>query len=201
MKLLTAPVSTTKMLVLLALTAGLGGCAARTAPRSATANAAAEQQERRRTAAEFVERAIFFARIGDVNRAEQYLNAALERGADENRVFPVLLRVCIKDGRYRAAAGYAENYLRRHPQNHSLRFVLATLYVGLGDSPKARQQFERVIAAVPEHAHAHYAYAVLLRDYDGDYDRADRHFREYLRLSPGGAHSEEATGSLLQRIP
>jgi hypothetical protein len=53
----------------------------------------------------------------------------------------------------------------------------------------------------PSNSNAHYALAVLLRDESADLSTADEHFREYLRLSPAGAHADEARGSLLQRVP
>jgi Tfp pilus assembly protein PilF len=179
------------------LGATLAGCARTAKPPSA----ADEARHQQRAVSELVERGKLFAQMGDATRAEQYLNAALEGGADDKQVFPLLLGVCIKDGRYRAAAGYTEHYLRKHPANHRLRFVLATLYVGLDDAERARKHFEEVIAASPTLADAHYAYAVLLRDHAGDHAGADRHFREYLRMRPRGDHAEEAQASLLQRVP
>lgn len=174
---------------------GAAGCAQNAKPPTTI------EGQRRAERQQLIEDALLFVRMGDATRAEQYLNAAVERGADERKVFPILLSVCIRDKRYRAAAEYAENYLRKHPTDHRVRFVLATLYVGLGDTEPAREQFERLLAGRPGHADAHFAYAVLLRDYARDHAAADRHFRAYLTLRPSGAHREEAEGSLLSRVP
>jgi tetratricopeptide (TPR) repeat protein len=57
-------------------------------------------------------------------------------------------------------------------------------------------------APVPEQlqAQAHYLLAVVARDTENDVVEADRHFREYLRFEPHGAHAEEARASLLKRV-
>lgn len=159
-----------------------------------------EVLEREHEPERLLERAEALASVGDYTRAEQYLNLALQSGAEERRVLPLLLEVCTQDQRYRDAAQYVEHYLRRHPNEFRLRFVLGTLYAGIGDVEPARAQFEKLLAVQPEHAEAHYALAVLLRDQLGNFGGADRHFREYLRLRPRGPHSEEASASLLERV-
>jgi Tfp pilus assembly protein PilF len=142
-----------------------------------------------------------FADIGDYTRAEQYIDAARQQGAEEAEVLPLLLEVCIKDRRYRAAAQHAEEHLRKQPSAYPLRFMLATLYIGLAENDAARRELERVLRLAPEHAEAHYALALLLRDELGHPSEADRHFREYLRLQPHGDHADEAGSSLLSRVP
>ncbi|MEO6575416.1 MAG: tetratricopeptide repeat protein [Polyangiaceae bacterium] len=141
-----------------------------------------------------------FAAVGDLTRAEEYFTAALDSGGDDTVITPMLLRVCIQDGRYRVAIQYGETFLRRHPNDVRTRFVLATLYLAIADNVAARAQFERVLAARPEEADAHFALAVLMRDSQEDLLSADHHFREYLRLKPGGAHAEEAQSSLLKSV-
>ena len=142
-----------------------------------------------------------FARRGDATRAEEYLNLALDHGADEREVTPLLISVCVKDRRYRSAVVYAEAYLRKHPGEGRLRFLLGTLYGGLGEAVHARKQLESLLASEPDHADAHFALALLLRDDLGDHGLADQHFRRYLALAPSGVHAEEAQGSLLTRLP
>jgi tetratricopeptide (TPR) repeat protein len=142
-----------------------------------------------------------FASIGDYTRAEQYLNLAVQSGADEARLLPLLINVCVRDQRYRDAIQHAENHLRRHPERHAVRFLLATLQMGVGDAERARGQLEKVLSARPDYAEAHYALAVVLRDDMGHLSRADEHFRAYLRLTPEGRHAEEARGSLLEVVP
>jgi tetratricopeptide (TPR) repeat protein len=142
-----------------------------------------------------------FAGVGDLTRAEQYFAAAIEQGGDERAIIPLLLRVCVQDGRYRVAIEYAENFLRKHPNDVRTRFVLATLYQAVGDSSAARAQLLRVIDVHPDEAEAHFALAILMRDSQEDPLAVDRHFREYLRLKPAGSHAEEAQSSLLKSVP
>ena len=141
-----------------------------------------------------------FMVVSDFNRAEQYFASAIERGAEPRVALPLLLRACAEEKRYRAAIDYAEPHLRRHPDDAKLRFVVASLYTSIGDVPAARTELERVVKDKPDLAPAHFALAVLLRDEQGDRVQADIHFREYLRLDPGGAHVDEARGSLLKLV-
>jgi tetratricopeptide (TPR) repeat protein len=148
-----------------------------------------------------IDRGKAFASLGDTTRAEQYFAAALSSGADERVVIPFLLTVCAQDGRYRVAIQYAEAYLKSHPNDLRVRFVLGTLYSAVGEAAPARDALSTVVGARPEDADAHYALAVLLRDSDHDYVGADQQFREYLRLQPRGSHAEEAEASLLKSVP
>lgn len=148
-----------------------------------------------------IRKARAYASIGDATRAEDYLNAARESGGDERVIVRALLDVCVADHRYRAAVGYAENFLRHHPRDRELRFLLATLHVALGNSASAVKELHTVLLEAPGNAEARYVLAVVLRDEVGDFEAADTEFREYLRLAPTGNHAEEAQGSLLTRVP
>ena len=139
-----------------------------------------------------------FASMGDTTRAREYFDAALEAGGDERELTPLLLTVCVRDGRYRLAIEYAEQYLRKHPSDQRMRFVLGTLRAGVGEPLAAEAAFVKVIQQNPDQPDAQYALAVLLRDQRGDLLGADRHFRAYLKLEPDGEHSEEAKSSLVQ---
>lgn len=142
-----------------------------------------------------------FASVGDLTRAEEYFSAALEQGGDEKEILPLLLRVCVLDGRYRSAIQYAENHLKHSPNDVATRFVLGTLYSAVGDAERAKAAYDQVLEKEPNNADAHFAMGVLLRDTTEDPIGADKHFREYLRLKPGGSHVEEAQASLLKTIP
>jgi uncharacterized protein HemY len=153
------------------------------------------------TADKLLDRGKGFAQLGDSTRAEEYLAAALEAGADPKEVMPLLLSVCVQTGRYRSAIQHAEGQLRKHPDDVRTKFVLGTLYAAVGDNKEARSTLEAVVVARPNDSKAHYALAVLARDADNDLVVADQHFREYLRLEPNGAHAEEAKASLLKKVP
>jgi thioredoxin-like negative regulator of GroEL len=147
-----------------------------------------------------IEHAKAFAAMGDFTRAEQYLTAAREGGADERRIIRLLVEVCVRDHRYRDAIQHGEGFLRDHPNDQRIRLVLAALESAVGAPTQAAAELERVLVAEPGNADAHYTLAVLLRDDLASPGRADPHFREYLKLRPAGSHAEEARGSLLTVI-
>jgi FimV-like protein len=141
------------------------------------------------------------AMVGDLTRAEQYFVAAMKVGGDERTLTTRLLVVCVTDSRYPAAATYGEEYLHRHPRDPEIRYTLATVYIGLGDLSRARENLREVIEERPELADAHYALASVLRESGESLLDADKELREYLRLSPSGQYAETARASLLKTVP
>jgi Tfp pilus assembly protein PilF len=147
-----------------------------------------------------LQRGLAFAQLGDMTRAEQYLVAAIDAGAPAAIVLPKLLMVCIASSHYRAGIEYAAPELQRDPENASLRFVVAELEALTGDASAARSDLDKVTEAQPSEPAPHFAYARLLRDDIGDRVAADKEFRAYLRLAPGGEHVGEARASLLRSV-
>lgn len=175
-----------------------GGCTPSPAAKTEADLATMKSEQ---TPDKLVERGRAFAALGDPTRAEDYLSAALDAGADPRVVMPLILEVCVTNSRYRSAIQHAENHLRKHPGDVGTRLVLGSLYVAVGEVQGGRAALEQVVARKPDEAQAHYALAVLARDHDNDPREADKHFREYLRIRPAGEHAEEARASLLVRIP
>lgn len=173
-------------------------CAA-TPVQKAQADFASAREEHTRD--KLVERGKGFAAFGDLTRAEEYLVAALDQGASPKDVLPTLVDVCVRGGRYRSAIVHAENHLRKFPHDHQTRVMVGTLYVALGETKDARANLEKVIEEKPDNARAHYLLGVLARDSENDVVGADRHFREYIRIEPNGAHAEEARESMLKKVP
>lgn len=170
---------------------------------SSAQNERAEQADAVRedhTSEKLLARGRAFAEVGDLTRAQQYLAAALEEGADPEVALPLLIQVCVAERSYRVALRYAKPYLVKDPNNHRLRFVVATLYLSIGEVKKAQEELTRVANEAPDNALAHFTLGVLLRDDVADVVAADRHFREYLRIEPSGEHAEEARASLLKRV-
>lgn len=141
-------------------------------------------------------RGVALARAGDFVRAEQYLTTAIARGYPEARALPALLRVCVASSRLRAALGHAEPYLERNPDAWSLRYLVASIYLGVGEADRARESLERVIADAPDQAGPHYLLAIVLRDELGDRPGAARHFASYLALAPRGPHAAEVRAAV-----
>ena len=174
------------------------GCATGAAPRRLGTPDRAAEMRRSASAAQLVERGRGFATVGDLTRAEQYLSASLEAGADVRTVLPQLLRVCVAAGRYRVGVEHARRYLREDPSDDRLRFLLGVLEAAVGDRDAALRELQVLLEHRPDDADGHYALAVLLRDDADDIVGADLHFRAYLRLSPEGAHAADARASLLK---
>lgn len=153
-----------------------------------------------RTPDKLLARGKAFATLGDTTRAEEYYAAALEAGGNEKEIMTLLLEVCVRDGRYRAAIEYARPYIQRHPDDVRCRYVLGTLYQAVAEPKNARTELEVVVHTMPDEADPHFALATILRDEDKDLVAAEGQFREYLRLAPNGNHAEEARASLLQVV-
>jgi tetratricopeptide (TPR) repeat protein len=147
-----------------------------------------------------LERGAAFAAVGDLTRAEQYLAAALDAGGDAEKILPLLLRVCVEAEKYRVAADYARDYLRRKPDNVALRMLLGSLEAAIGNRQAAREEMRWVIERQPSNADAHFELALLLRDDNIDLEEANLHFREYLRLTPTGSRAPEARAALLKGV-
>lgn len=170
--------------------AGLTACGA-TAPR-VPKDPSTESGER--TAAELFRIGKLAADRGDTVRAEQYLAMSLERGFDEAKVLPIMLRVCLSSSRVRAALNYAEHYLREHPDDVHLRYLVATLHLGLRQYQEARLNLQHLLRVAPNNADAYYLLGIL--ESDTDDAEAVRDFRKYLELAPHGQHSKEVDSRL-----
>lgn len=186
-----------RALLAIALAGCLAGCAERPGDKAVARIKVLEAEE---TPDKLLARGRGFAAVGDLARAEQYFAIALDRGAEPSVALPLLLRVCAAEKRYRAAIDYAEPQLKKHPDDHRLRFVVASFYMTIGESTIARDELTRIVSARPDFAAPHFALGVLLRDDVGDVVSADTQFREYLRLDPRGAHADEARASLLKLV-
>lgn len=170
----------------LLLSLGIAGCTAHAPPPPPSPSERAETAAR-----ELFEQGSTLAREGDSVRAEQYLAAALRQGHDPERVLPALMRVCLTGSRLRAALNYASPYLKQHPDAVWLRYLVATVYLGLRQPFRAREHLLMIETQAPEHARSQYLLG--LTEWEGFADRAaaTRHFRAYLRLDPNGQYAPE----------
>lgn len=149
------------------------------------------------SAEELYRRGVALGEVGDYIRAEQYINAAIERGYPEEEAMPALMQACVAASRLAAALQYAEPYLSRHPAHWSLRLLVASIHMGLAHHERARDELQQVLRDAPEEPPtAHYFLGVLFRDELADMDVAREHFRRYLALAPDGSHREEALMAL-----
>lgn len=133
---------------------------------------------------------------GDTVRAEQYLSAAIERGYNRAKALPLLLRVCLSSSRLRAALTHAEPYLRDHPEDDGLRYVVAIIHMGLGKTDEARLDLIELLRHDDQNADAHLLLGIL--ESRSDAVAARDHFRTYLELAPHGEHAGEARSRLAE---
>lgn len=134
------------------------------------------------------------AQSGDTVRAEQYLTMALERGYSEKKVLPIMLRVCLSSSRLRAALNHAQAYLREHTEDESLRYLVATIHLGLGQLDEARLELNHILRVNHNNPRAHYLLGVL--ESGADTEQASAHFHKYLAIAPSGEHALEVKSRL-----
>jgi len=140
-------------------------------------------------AARLFEQGQWAAKRGDTVRAEQYLAMALERGFDERRMLPLMLQVCLSGSRLRSALNYSEHYLRKHPSDQSLRYLVATIHTSLGQREEARVDLRLLLYRDPTYEQAHYLLGIL--ESGVNQAQASVHLRKYLEVAPHGEHAEE----------
>jgi tetratricopeptide (TPR) repeat protein len=185
-----------RILACLVALAGTVGCGAHEGNGAANSPASVADPVGGRSAKWFFDRGSDAVTAGDSVRAEQYLSAALDKGYPRERVIPLLLRACVSSFRLRAALGYAEPELRRHPDDAGLRYLVATLLLGLGETDAARANLDELLQKNDEYAEAHYLVGTLDADRFGERAVAEEHFRRYLALLPNGDHAAELRGRL-----
>lgn len=161
-------------------------------PRSAST----EQAEQAPDASALFHMAEQQARQGDNLRAEQYLLAAQRAGYPQQQTLPVLLTVCLAQGRLRSALGHAEPYLRDHPNDHRLRQLVAAIYLGLGEVARGFRELQRVEEQAPGYAPAKYLLGVIADESFADTEAAQHYFEQYLKLEPHGEHAAETVNWL-----
>lgn len=152
------------------------------------------------TAEELFVLAVSYAHAGDLLRAEQYLSAARRRGYNTSSVVYWLVRVCVASSRYQSALNHSDDYLRDHPGDWSLRFVVASIHEALGDAARAQFELERIVEARPDEPLPHYRLAMLYRGRDSTQVRASEHFQRYLELDPNGPHAAEVRAALSEVV-
>jgi tetratricopeptide (TPR) repeat protein len=186
------PTRSVSALAVMALLASVPGCAA-SAESVSPATPTAQQPERPE---ELFQSGQAAAKRGDAIRAEQYYALALEHGYDRTKVVHAVVEVCIKSSRLRAALLHAEPYLRDHPDDHELRYLVAALLWALGEDAHARRQLELLVRMNPDSGAAHYLLGVL--DGSAEPNDAVSHFERYLELEPKGRRVAEVRGRLAE---
>ncbi len=143
---------------------------------------------------------VAYAFRGDTLRAEQYLNAAKQRGYDPEAVVIWLIRVCVASSRYQTALTHATLFLRQNPSHWWLRFVVASIHDAFDDVERARSELELVVESEPERPLPHYRLGLLYHERLANQQLSKLHFHEYLRLDPHGPHADEVRAVLAEQF-
>ena len=187
------------VLRLLTLAAGTTACAS----HSATARHMTQVEQtalEEHSPEKLLRRGRAFLRIGDHTRAIQYFTDAIRAGAREPEVARPLMLAYVESNQYRLAIDFGQDYLRRHPDDYRLHFLVGTLLNAVGRHDAAVQHLREVVRLNARFAEAHYVLAVVYRDHEREPVLADSHFRQYLGLQPDGAHASEAKAGLLRSV-
>jgi len=184
--------------IMIVLMLALGACASAPPPSVARPPTKAEE---RAQAAELFAQGNALAAVGDLTRAEQYLATALRQGHDPERTMRALLSVCLRASRLRSALAYAAPHLQAHPGDITLRQLVASIELALGDARSAERDLRRVLAQDRDAADARFLLATILQQAQGSEAEAAEHFAHYVALRPDGSHAEEARASLALLSP
>ena len=171
----------------------LGACAASPPPAAPRPDPLATVPKQR-----LLRDGLAFAARGDDIRAEQYLSAAITRGAPAERVLPALVRVCVRSSRYGTALLHVRRALARQHVAPGLRLLAASLFLAADQDERGRAELERVVDEEPELALAHFALGSLLAE-AGEAAPARHHLDTYLDLAAAGPHASDAE-RLLRRL-
>lgn len=137
------------------------------------------------------------SRLGQSVRAEQYLLAAWDAGASVDEVAPLLIEVCVKDGRLRSALFYVARVRRMQPSNTAVLQLSATLHSALGQSERAEQDVAALESLEPTQPEALFFLGEYLLLH-GQCERGRKYLSEYLQRAPQGEDAPWAR-SLLSR--
>jgi hypothetical protein len=127
----------------------------------------------------------------------------LERLVRENpkgRQFAILADAYRKDGQFQRALDVLGPGLEVHPDYVSARVVLGRVHMAMGEKPKAREAFARVIALDPESVIALKALADLAEE-EGAGEEALRWSGQLLAVDPGNEEALKQTERLTAAAP
>jgi hypothetical protein len=161
------------------------------APAPAPVQQRTSEEAQAEAARELFDEGAGLARRGDSLRAEQYLAAAMRRGHPAEQVLPLLMRVCLVDSRLGTALSYAEPYLKEHPDAGWLRYLVATVYLGLHQPSRARSELLTIEARAPGDPKTQYMLGLTEWEGFGNEAAARKHFLAYAKLEPSGRYAPE----------
>lgn len=100
-----------------------------------------------------------------------------------SRLFLPLAEECRKSGMLDEAISVLLRGLERHPGYTSARVALGKIYLEKNMINEARDEFEKVVSAIPDNLFAHRKLADIYREL-GEAENAAAQYREIIRLNP-----------------
>lgn len=170
----------------------ISGCAEKASQAKSPPSAPSQSQH-------WLEQGRELSRLGQSVRAEQYLLAAWDAGASVDEVAPLLIEVCVKDGRLRSALFYVARVRRMQPSNTAILQLSATLHSALGQSERAEQDVAALEILEPTQPEALFFLGEYLLLH-GQGDRGRRYLSEYLQRAPHGEDAPWARSLLSQEV-
>ncbi|MEZ4600267.1 MAG: PEP-CTERM system TPR-repeat protein PrsT [Syntrophotaleaceae bacterium] len=137
---------------------------------------------------------------GDSIRQEKVLKNGLERVKNEIPLNIRLAELYAGQQKFGQAVTILEGLLRRHPDNVSAIFLLASLHDQIGDKRKAKELYQEVIGKKADHIPALNNLAYLFADNYGNLDEALRLAAQAFQLNPGDPGIMDTLGYVLLRL-
>lgn len=153
----------------------------------------ANQEE---TSAQLFKRGQTAIQAGDFVRAEQYLTLALADPSFQRPALKLLIHACIQSGHLWVIVNQTEAYLRSHPDDDTLRYLLATTEETMGHRAEAMKHLRLILSHDPSYVDAHYLIGILKLSEAPD--ESLHHFETCLTLAPQGPHAQELKGRIAE---
>lgn len=135
-----------------------------------------------------------FVQAGQANRADRALTEAIAHSGDDPVVDDLIGITCSLMGDQTAARDWYARAVAAAPEQHGFRVNLANALVFLGRTDEARTELERVLAARPDNAQAHW----LLSGVRKAVDRS--HVETLVRLIAAGKHGPHGLAFLFYAL-
>lgn len=139
------------------------------------------------------------SRLGQSVRAEQYLLAAWDAGASVDEVAPLLIEICVRDGRIRSALIYVQRVRHARPNDSAVLQLSATLHLALGQSARAQEDVAALEILEPTRPEALFFLGEYLLLH-GQVDRGRRYLSAYLERAPDGEDAPWVHSLMSQRL-
>ncbi len=148
--------------------------------------------------AQFLEARVYAAQ-GQWDQAEAALLKTLDLDSTFSRAYDLLISTYISANKLAPAIGQLEGLLAKNPDNARALMMTALIYDKKGDFEKAREAYEKLLAATPDFAPALNNLAYLVGERLNQLDKAYEYARKARSLQPDDASIADTFGWILYR--